>query len=389
MGVRLYVLLQTFVLCAYTNITMLTNSETISENSYTTSGNGYKMSDNSDKMSDNGYKMSDDSDKMSDNSYNMSDNGYKISGTSDKMSDDSYKMSDDSYKMSGTSDKMSDNSYKMSDDSYKMSGDSYKMSDSVYKMSDNRNKMSYNGYNMSDNSDKMSGNSYKMSEDSYKMSDDSYKMSYDSYKTSSLENNINFLGRSPLYTLYNNCVEKDVGKSVEECLSTKVVILMDEMVHKERIPLLDGIQLVRKQKSLGSSMSEEEKMLKKEPLEASLQRDVDTHQGILHKLVLHKLFDFFKTHRLEIGLPSSRTLQGTCLQISIFTQLIWKCLNKVLWIVFEDSLVCGYCHFITNRRLFLHAISHLQYHDFPNYVIFSINISFTPLLSATIPVSIL
>jgi hypothetical protein len=264
---------------------MLTNSETISDNSYTASGNSYKMSDDSDKMSDNGYKMSDDSDKISDNSYEMLD-------TSDKMSDDSYRKS----------------------------SDSYGMSDSGYKMSDDRDKMSYNGYNMSDNS-------YKMSDDSYKMSDDSYKMSYDSYKTSSLENNITFLGRSPLYTLYNNCVGKDAGKSVEECLSTQVVVLMDEMVHKERIPLLDGIQLVRKQKSLGRSMSGEEQMINEEPLEASLQRNVDTRQGILDKLILQKLFNFFKTHRLEIGQFSSRTLQGTYLQISIFTQLIWKCLN--------------------------------------------------------------
>ena len=243
MGVRLYVLLQTFVLCAYTNVTMLANSETISDNSYTTSSTGYKMSDDSDKMSDNGYKMSDTSDKMSDDSDKMSDNGYKMSDSGDKMSD--------------------------------------------------------NGY----------------------------KMLHESYKTSSLENNITFLGRSPLYRLYNNCVGKDAGKSVEECLSTQVVVLMDEMIHKERIPLLDGIQLVRKQESLGRSISGEEKVLKEEPLEASLQKDMDTRQGILYKLIRHKLFNFFKTYRLEIGLPSSRTLRGTCLLISIFTQLIWNCLN--------------------------------------------------------------
>jgi hypothetical protein len=229
-------------------------------------------------------------------------------------------MSDYSDKMSDTSDKMSDNSYKMSDDSYKTSGDSYEMSDSGYKILDDRDKTSYNGYNMSDSSDKMSDNSYKVSEDSYETSDDSYK-------TSSLENNITFLGRSPLYRLYNNCVGKDAGKSVEECLSTQVVVLMDEMVHKERIPLLDGIQLVRKQESLGRSIAGEEPMLKEEPLEASLLRDVDTRQAALYKLIRQKLFNFFKTHRLEIGLPSSRTLRGTCLQISIFTQLIWKGLN--------------------------------------------------------------
>ena len=311
MGVRLYVLLQTFVLCAYTNITMMANSETISDNSLTTSGNGFKISDDSDKISDNGYKMSD---------------------TSDKMSNISYKMSDDSYKTSGNSYEMSDSGYKMLDDSYKMSEDSYKMSD----------------------------DSYKMSEDSYKMSDDTYKMSDDSYKTSSLENNINFLGRSPLYRLFNNCVGKDAGKSVEECLSTQVAVLMDEMLHQERITLLDGIQLVRKQKSLGRSISGEEQMKREEPLEASLQRDVDTRQGFLDKLILHKLFNFFKTHRLEIGLPSSsssRTLRGTCLQISIFTQLIWKVQTIVLWVVFQVSLVCGYCHFIINRHLFLHAMS--------------------------------
>jgi hypothetical protein len=102
---------------------------------------------------------------------------------------------------------------------------------------------------------------------------------------------------------------------------------MDEMVHKERIPLLDGIQLVRKQESLGRSIAGEELMLKEEPLETSLLGDVDTRQGVLYKLISQKLFNFFKTHRLEIGLPSSRTLRGTFLQISIFTQLIWKGLN--------------------------------------------------------------
>jgi hypothetical protein len=178
------------------------------------------------------------------------------------------------------------------------------MSDNGYNMSDSSDRMSDNGYNMSDSSDKMSDNSYKMSEDSY-------KMSHESYKTSSLENNVTFLGRSPLYRLYNNCVGKDAGKSVEECLSTQVVVLMDEMVHKERIPLLDGIQLVRKQESLSRSISGEEKLLKEEPLEESLQKDVDTRQGILYKHIHHKLFNFFKTHRLEIGLPSSRTLRGT------------------------------------------------------------------------------
>ena len=283
MGVRSYVLLQTFVLCAYTNTTMLANSETISVNSHTTSGNSYKMSDDSDKMSD-------------------------------------------------ASDKMSDSSYKMSNDSYKTSGDSYETSDSGYKMSDDKDKMSYNGYNMSDISEKMSDNSYKMS-------DDTHKVSYDSNKMSSLENNKNFLGLSPLYRLYSKCVGKDAGNTIDECLSTQVVVLMDEIVQKERIPLLDGIQLVRKQESMGRSISGEQ-MLKDEPLEAALPRDVDTRQGILNKLMRHKLFNFFKTNRLEIGLPSSRTVRGTCLQISIFTQMIWKLfmyLFMVLFFTFQNS----------------------------------------------------
>jgi len=279
--------------------------------------------DDSEKMLYNGYKMSDASDKMSDNSYKMSNDSYEMSESGNKMSDDRNKMSYYGYNMSDSSDKMSDNSYKMSEDSYETSGDSYEMSDSGNKMSDDRNKMYY-GYNMSDSSDKMSDNSYKMSEDSYKMSEDTYKMWYDNYKTSSLENNMSFLVRSPLYRLYSNCVGKDAGNSIEECLSTQVVVLMDEIVQKERIPLLDGIQLVRKQESLGRSISGEERMLNEEPLEASLPRDVDTRLGILNKLIRHKLFNFFKTHRLEIGLPRSRTVRGTCLQISIFTQLIWK-----------------------------------------------------------------
>jgi hypothetical protein len=200
MGVRLYVLFQTIVICAYTNITVSANSETISDNSYTASHNGYKMSDDSDKMSDG---------------------------------------------------------------SYKMSGDRYKMSD-------------------------------------------------DSYKTSSLEKSLNFLGLSPLYKLYNKCVGKDASKSAEECLSTQVVILIDKMVHEERIPLTNGFQLVRKQKSLGRSLSGEEQELTAETLEASLPRKVDIRQGILDNLILHKLFNFFKTHSLEVELPTSRTIRGTC-----------------------------------------------------------------------------
>jgi Protein of unknown function (DUF1676). len=274
MGVVLYVLLQTFVLCAYTNITMLANSETFSDNSYTTSGNGYKMSEDSDKMSDNLYKMSDNSGKMWDNSY-------------------------------------------------KMSGGSYEKSHSVYKMSDSGYNMSDGRYKISDDRDKMSDNIYKMSEDSYKISGDTYKMSNDSNKTSYLEKNINFPGRPALYRLYNKCVEKDASKSVEECLSTQIVVLMDEMVHTERIPLIDGIQLVRKQESFGRSISGEEEVLKEEALEASLPRDVDTRQIILDNFILHKMFDFFKTHTLEIGLPSSRTLRGMFLRIYVCIQLIW------------------------------------------------------------------
>jgi hypothetical protein len=205
MGVSLYVLFQTIVICAYTSVTMSTNSGTITDKSHTTSGNGYKMSDESHKMSDNVYKMS-----------------Y-----------------------------------------------------------------------------------------------DSYKMAGDSYKTSSLEKSLNFLGLSPLYKLYNKCVGKEVSKSVQECLSTHVVILMDEMVHQKRIPLINGVQLVGREKSLGRSLSGEEHMLTADTLEASLPRNLETRQGILDSLILNKLFNIFETHRLEIELPNSRTIRGTCIQFSI------------------------------------------------------------------------
>jgi hypothetical protein len=229
------------------------------------------------------------------NSETVSDISYTASGNG-------YTMSDDSDKMADNSDKMADNSYKTSDDSYKMSDDSYKMSDDSYKMSDNSDKTSDNSDRTSDNSDKTSDNSYK---------------------TSSLEKNINFLGRSPLHRLYN-CVGKDAGQSAEDCLTAQVAHLIDEMKHKERISLLDGIQLVRKEKSSGRSISGEKQMLQEEPLEASLQRDVDTHEAFLDNPMLHKLFNFFRTHSLEIGLPSYRTLRGTCKQIDICIQLNCK-----------------------------------------------------------------
>lgn len=199
----------------------------------------------------------------------------------------------------------------------------------------------YTNITMSGNSETISGNSYAASGNGYKMLDNSDETSEDGYKTSSVENSVNFLGLSPLYKLYNKCVGKDEGESVEECLSTQVVILIDAMAHEERIILLDGIQLVGKQKSLGRSISGQEQMLTEESLESSLPRNLATRQGILYNLILHKLSDFLKTHRLEVELPTSRTIKGTYV-LGIF-RIRPKCLKGFKCVVGCNRVRSGAC----------------------------------------------
>jgi hypothetical protein len=96
---------------------------------------------------------------------------------------------------------------------------------------------------------------------------------------------------------------------MEECLSTQIIILTDQMVHQKRVPLIEGVVLVGKQKGSGRSFSEE-RILTEETLEASLPRNPDARQGILDNLMLEKLSDFFKTHRLQVDLPSGRAMKG-------------------------------------------------------------------------------
>lgn len=147
----------------------------------------------------------------------------------------------------------------------------------------------------------------------------------DNNYTSSWETNLNSLGLSPLYTLYNKCVDINVNRSIEECLSTQLVILLDEMLHQQRIPLIEGVHLVGKQQSSGRSSSEENP-LTEQTLESLLPKSIDSRQEILDSLMLYKLFNFFKTHRLQVDLPSGRAARGncTCLHTSAIFQMVRK-----------------------------------------------------------------
>lgn len=134
-------------------------------------------------------------------------------------------------------------------------------------------------------------------------------MSDSSHMTSSWEMSLNSLGLSSLYKLYKKCLLKDANKSIEECLSTQIVILTDQMVHQKRIPVIEGVVLVGKEESSGRSFSEE-RILTEETLEASLPRSLEARQGILDNLMLEKLSHFFKTHRLQVDLHSARAIKG-------------------------------------------------------------------------------
>jgi hypothetical protein len=130
-----------------------------------------------------------------------------------------------------------------------------------------------------------------------------------SHMTSSWEMSLNSLGVSSLYKLYKKCLLKDANKSVEECLSTQIVVLMDQMVHQKRIPLIEGAVLVDNKKTSGRSFSEE-RILTEESLEESLPRSADARQEILDNLMLEKLSEFFKTHNLQVELQSGRAMKG-------------------------------------------------------------------------------
>jgi hypothetical protein len=81
------------------------------------------------------------------------------------------------------------------------------------------------------------------------------------------------------------------------------------MVHQKRIPLIEGVVLVGKEKISGRSFSEE-RILTEEILEASLPRNLEARQGILDKLMLENLSDFFKTHSLQVELHGGRAIKG-------------------------------------------------------------------------------
>jgi hypothetical protein len=169
-------------------------------------------------------------------------------------------------------------------------------------------------------------------------------VSDNNYTASPWEMSLNSLELSPLYKLYNKCVGKDASKSIEECLSTQLVILLDQMLHQQRIPLTEGVQLVGEQKTSGRSFSEEQ-MFTEETLESLLPRSVDTRQGILDSLMLHKLLNFFKTHRLQIDLPDGRAARGncTCLQMSAFLHMIYNSVATT-WRTCSYSIKDGRVH---------------------------------------------
>jgi hypothetical protein len=120
---------------------------------------------------------------------------------------------------------------------------------------------------------------------------------------------LNFMGLSSLYKLYKQCLSRDASKSAEECLSTQIVILTDQMVHQNRIPLMDGVTLVGQQQSSGRSLSEG-RTLTEEEVEASLPRSLEARQGVLDRLMLQKLSDFLTTHSLQVEVHIGRKLKG-------------------------------------------------------------------------------
>ena len=113
-------------------------------------------------------------------------------------------------------------------------------------------------------------------------------------------------GLLPLRKLYQKCIVKDT--TLEECISVQTVLLLDQVVHKNVVPVYQGIQMVAKNTSFGRSLSMD--ILTEEKLEASLPRSFDARQTVLDRLMIDKFISFINTHTMNIDLPDARGLRG-------------------------------------------------------------------------------
>ncbi|XP_069681131.1 uncharacterized protein [Periplaneta americana] len=134
-------------------------------------------------------------------------------------------------------------------------------------------------------------------------------------RESSWEFSLNSLGLSPLYKLYHKCMRKDATTTMEECLSTQVVVLMDQMVHKDRVPIVEGIEMVSKPKQSGRSFGQEAQPLTEETLEATLPRSLEARQETLDSLIVDRASNFFQSHTLHVDLPTGRGLRRGAMKI--------------------------------------------------------------------------
>ncbi|PSN43138.1 hypothetical protein C0J52_17068 [Blattella germanica] len=91
-------------------------------------------------------------------------------------------------------------------------------------------------------------------------------------------------------------------------LSVQMVVLMDQIGHKNAIPITDGIKFVEKPNSQGRSLSDNE-VLTEESLETSLPRSLGDRQSVLDGLMLNKMSSFLDSFTMNVNLPDARALR--------------------------------------------------------------------------------
>ncbi|XP_071441024.1 uncharacterized protein [Hetaerina americana] len=125
--------------------------------------------------------------------------------------------------------------------------------------------------------------------------------SVDESSTASLLGDLRFVFR-----LYTECDASPAGAS--PCLKLKLATAIDRVSRRERMAVIDGVELVRTEgSSQGNPATEEE-------LEASLPRSLEDKETALDALIVDKVLAFFQTHTLQFKLSEAekfgRSLTG-------------------------------------------------------------------------------
>ncbi|XP_067008106.2 uncharacterized protein Osi11 [Anabrus simplex] len=109
-------------------------------------------------------------------------------------------------------------------------------------------------------------------------------------------------GLKVLYNAYQNCEKQE---EMSTCLKLRALKFADRALKTDKVPLLDGISLVKTPEDTrdGRKMAEPVP----EVDESTLPQDPDKKQETLDEMLLERASKFFRSHTLEFSVPRSLT----------------------------------------------------------------------------------